>query len=74
VTRLDDGYSYRATPGNAARETDYYRVESEDLDPIEVPPLVFETMLGTAEGYGKRGKHSATTNNPSPLRGRPGTE
>jgi hypothetical protein len=54
VTQVDDGHSYRATPANAARETDYCRIESEDIDPVEVPPLIFETMLGIAEEYGKR--------------------
>lgn len=67
MTRVDDRHSYLATPAKAARETDYYRVESEDIDPVEVPPLVFETMLGTAEGFGKRGIDELLVKHPSKI-------
>ncbi|WP_203785967.1 DUF4238 domain-containing protein [Paractinoplanes rishiriensis] len=53
VTRVDDQYSYTTSPAKAARETDYYRLESPDVDPEEVPPLLMEVMLGEVEGSGK---------------------
>jgi hypothetical protein len=43
--------SYLTTAKNAARRTDYYRVEADELDPSVVPPLLFELMLGEVEGY-----------------------
>lgn len=54
VTEVDTRRTYVTSAGKAARETDYYRLESPDVDPNEVPPLVFETMLSVVEGYGKR--------------------
>ncbi|MEV4536260.1 DUF4238 domain-containing protein [Asanoa sp. NPDC049518] len=53
VTRVDDQHSYTTSPGKAARETDYYRLESPDLDPAAVPPLLMEVMLGEVEGSAK---------------------
>lgn len=67
VTRVDDRYSYRATPANAARETDYYRIEADHVDPAEIPPLIFETMLGSAEGYGKRAIDELLVKHPSQI-------
>jgi hypothetical protein len=40
------------SPKNAALETDFYRVVSPDLDPQEVPPLLFETALSKFEQWG----------------------
>ncbi|WP_426504445.1 DUF4238 domain-containing protein [Dactylosporangium sp. McL0621] len=53
VTRVDDQHSYTTSPGKAARETDFYRLESPDVDPNEVPPLLMEVMLGDVEGAAK---------------------
>lgn len=53
VTRVDDQYSYLAPPRKAARETDYYLLESPDVDPEEVPPLLMEVMFGEVEGLAK---------------------
>src|SRR5262245_6915050 len=53
VTRVDDQHSYTTSPGKAARETDYYRLESPDVDPNEVPPLLMEVMLGEVESAAK---------------------
>lgn len=50
VTHVDQKKSHLASPGTAARETDYYRLESSDVDPEVVPPLLFEKMLGEMEG------------------------
>jgi hypothetical protein len=43
-------HSYRVKPSQAARIRDFYRVESPDIDPGEIPPLLFETILGEIEG------------------------
>jgi len=52
VTDVDESRSWVTTPNNAAVETDYYRVESPDVDPEEVPPLLFETALSKIEQWG----------------------
>ena len=41
------------TPKRAARETDFYSLESPDLDPYQVPPLLFETLLSKVQAWGK---------------------
>lgn len=53
VTVLDERRSYISTPENAARETDYYRLEHPDLDADDLPPLLFETMLSHVEDNAK---------------------
>jgi hypothetical protein len=53
VTEVETGRDFVTSPGRAARETDFYKVESEDLDPAEMPPLLFELVLGHIEGWGK---------------------
>jgi hypothetical protein len=40
------------TPRKAATETDYYRIESPDLDPEEIPPLLFEVTFSRVEKWG----------------------
>lgn len=50
VHQLDEAKTHLSQPRKAARETDYYRIESDDVDPNLVPPLLFETMLGRVEG------------------------
>lgn len=54
VTEVNNGHTYLTAPEKAARETDYYRVESEDIDPEFVPPLLFETFFSYVEGDGKQ--------------------
>jgi hypothetical protein len=41
--------TYTTSPERAARQTDFYRIEHPEIDRDEVPPLVFETMLGKLE-------------------------
>ncbi len=53
VTETDTKRTYETSAKNAARETDFYRVESEDLDSEITPPLIFETILSHVEGSGK---------------------
>ncbi|WP_322769425.1 DUF4238 domain-containing protein, partial [Frankia sp. Cr1] len=53
VTEPDTQHTYVAAPTAVARETDYYRLESEDIDAAEIPPLLFETLLSDVEGHGK---------------------
>ncbi|MCX5169056.1 DUF4238 domain-containing protein [Streptomyces antibioticus] len=50
VTHVDQKKSHLSAPEKAARETDYYRLESPDLDESALPPLLFEKMLGEVEG------------------------
>lgn len=52
MTEIDKGKSWITTPRRAASETDYYRIESPDLDPEEVPPLLFEVALSKIERWG----------------------
>ena len=52
VTNVDEGRSWPATPRRAATESDYYRIESPDLDPDEIPPLLFEVTLSRVERWG----------------------
>jgi len=53
VTETDSKHTYLSSADTAARETDFYRMESDDLDPESIPPLLFETMLSRVEGAGK---------------------
>jgi hypothetical protein len=50
VTDLQVGKSYLVKAEKASRETDFYRMESPNLDPSEIPPLWAETILGHIEG------------------------
>ena len=52
VTNVDESRSWVTTPNKAAVETDYYRVDSPDIDPEDVPPLLFETALSKIERWG----------------------
>ncbi len=49
VTDVDQRHSYLTSAANAARETDFFSLESHDLDPNEVPPLLAETALSRLE-------------------------
>ncbi|GAA2216016.1 hypothetical protein GCM10009850_114850 [Nonomuraea monospora] len=53
VTVVDEHRSYLSSPAGAARETDFYRIEHPAIDSAQVPPLLFETMLGQLEGNAK---------------------
>ena len=50
VTETSTTTTYLNSADNAARETDFYRMESDDLDSDEIPPLLFETILSRLEG------------------------
>ncbi len=50
ATRLDAGESFTTSPEKAARETDYYRIASQDIDENEIPPNLIEHLLGKVEG------------------------
>jgi Protein of unknown function (DUF4238) len=52
VNHADEKKSWITTPRRAATETDYYRIESPDLDPKEIPPLLFEVTLSRVEKWG----------------------
>ena len=54
VTDVNTRHTYTTAAEKAARETDYYRVESEDIDPELVPPLLFETLFSYVEADGKQ--------------------
>lgn len=49
VTETDTKRTWVTSPGRAARRTDFYRLEDDELDPDSVPPLLFETILGRVE-------------------------
>lgn len=53
VTEVDARRDYVTSAGKAARETDFYRVSADGIDPGEMPPLLFELLLGQIEGWGK---------------------
>lgn len=50
ITDLLLGKTRPVSPLNAARITDFYRVESPELDVHEFPPALVEKLLGTIEG------------------------
>jgi hypothetical protein len=52
VTDVNESRSWITTPKRAASETDYYRVEAPDIDPDQVPPLLFEVAMSKAERWG----------------------
>lgn len=54
VTEVDSCHTYLTSPTRAAKITDYYRVESEDINPELVPPLLFEVFFSEVEGWGKK--------------------
>ena len=49
--RVTSRESHRTSARKIARETDFYRIESEDIDADKIPPLLFETLLGEIEGH-----------------------
>lgn len=50
VTDLMTGDSRPMSPDKAARITDFYRVEAQELDAHDYPPLLIENLLGHIEG------------------------
>jgi Protein of unknown function (DUF4238) len=50
VTELNQRRTYTVAPEKAARETDFYSLEHESLDPDEIPPLLMEALLSEVEG------------------------
>lgn len=52
VTDLLAKKTYKTSAANAIRDTDFYRIDHEDIDPAELPPLFLETMLSKIEGAG----------------------
>ncbi len=55
VTDINSKHDYKTSPAKAARQTDFYRLESDDLDADELPPLLFEVVLSRVEEWGKEG-------------------
>ena len=55
VTDVEKGTDYKTSPAKAARETDYYSLAAEGLDPDELPPLLFEVLLDQIERWGVEG-------------------
>jgi hypothetical protein len=49
VTDINTRACHTTTPNKAARDTDFYRIESVDIDRDLVPPLLFEKMLSVVE-------------------------
>lgn len=55
VTEVATRHSYCAKPDKIGRETDFYRLEADGIEPDEVPPLALEVLLGQIEGSAKLG-------------------
>jgi hypothetical protein len=53
VTEVDTAKTYCVSPKQAARQTDFYNLSSPDIDPDELPPLLFEVLLSEVESWGK---------------------
>ncbi len=67
VTQVDERRSWVTAPEKAARETDYYRVEHEQIDRRELPPLLMETLLSTLEESAKQAIDVLMTEQPVAL-------
>jgi hypothetical protein len=50
VVDVNSRSNYVTASSKAARDTDFYRIEADGLDPVEFPPLLFEKMLSIVEG------------------------
>lgn len=50
VVDLSNKRTYVAAPEKVARDTDFYRLDSDDVDPDELPPLLMEVLLSKIEG------------------------
>lgn len=61
--------TFPSSPANAARITDFYRLDSPDLDPNEVPPALVENMLSVIEGSAIPALDSLLANGVSGLSG-----
>ncbi|MDA8075029.1 MAG: DUF4238 domain-containing protein [Actinomycetota bacterium] len=53
MTFTADKKSVLTAPAKAARETDFYSLAGDGIDPDDVPPLLLETVLSHVEGEGK---------------------
>ncbi len=53
VTEIDGRKSYLTAAAQAARETDFYNLAQDQIDPDDIPPLLMETMLGRLEDPAK---------------------
>lgn len=54
VTEIDAPKTYCVRPEVAGRETDFYRLEADGIDPDELPPLAMEVLLSVIEGKAKQ--------------------
>jgi hypothetical protein len=50
VTDVNNRSTFCGPPRKIAREVDFYNLSSPDLDPREIPPMLFEMLLGEIEG------------------------
>lgn len=55
VSEVDSGGAWEQSAAKAARETDFYSVAHESINSDEVPPLLFETVLGELEAIAAQG-------------------
>ena len=60
-------HSYVTSPVRAAKETDFYRVDSSDIDPNVIPPLLFEKALGEIEGHAQSAFETLIQSGPDDL-------
>ena len=54
VTETASLHTYTVRPEQAARETDFYSLAPDGIDPVELPPLLLETVLSRVEADGKQ--------------------
>jgi hypothetical protein len=54
VTDVDRRQSFVTAPAKAARQTDFYSLSDDGLDPKTMPPLLMETLLSEVEGMAVR--------------------
>lgn len=54
MTETTSRRSVLVSPQKALKQTDFYRLESPDLEPGVIPPLLMETILAEVESQAKR--------------------
>lgn len=67
ATNIGSRKQHHSSARDVAWLRDYYRVEAPELDPEEVPPLIFEALLGEIEGLAAASSRELLMNGVSSL-------
>jgi hypothetical protein len=67
VTIIDEHRTFTTAPDKAARETDFYSLAHEEIDPSEIPPLLMETVLSHLEGAAREATQILIDGSPQAL-------